>query len=159
LKETYTCLHSQDLSVELDQVLKDKLTPAISARLHKQSAFRKPAEFDGGKTELFRERTNLVGCAVIIACQEHNSPAAMYGRILVKNGSDQMVEAFNQFCTSEACAMNLEEGCPSRFSGGNTAIRYKPLSAILQIGEWYIETKLWGNNVSVLFLLGVLLPL
>jgi hypothetical protein len=32
-----------DSSVELDQVLKDQLTPAISARLHKQSTFRKAA--------------------------------------------------------------------------------------------------------------------
>jgi hypothetical protein len=35
-----------DLSVELDQVLKGEFTPGISARLHKQSAFRKPAKFD-----------------------------------------------------------------------------------------------------------------
>lgn len=33
-------------SVEFDQVLEDQLTPALSARLHQQSAFRKPAELD-----------------------------------------------------------------------------------------------------------------
>ena len=35
-----------DSSVEIDQVLKDQFTPAISAGLHKQSTFRKPAKFD-----------------------------------------------------------------------------------------------------------------
>src|SRR5450759_5918020 len=88
-------------SVELDQVLKDQLTPAISARLHKQSAFRKPAKFDRRETEMFRKRTNLRCGAVIVARQEHDSPATMYGRILVKDGSDQMVEALNESCTSE----------------------------------------------------------
>src|SRR5471032_3253504 len=53
-----------DSSVELDQVLKDQLTPAISARLHKQSTFRKPAKFDRRATEIFRKRTNLRCCAV-----------------------------------------------------------------------------------------------
>src|SRR6202035_1980185 len=75
-----------DSSVELDQVLKDQLTPAISARLHKQSAFRKPTKFDRRETELFRKRANLICGAVIVARQEHNSLAAMYGRILVKDG-------------------------------------------------------------------------
>jgi len=45
------CDHNS--SVELDQVLKDQLTPAISACLHKQSAFRKPAKFDRRETEIF----------------------------------------------------------------------------------------------------------
>src|ERR1700680_251389 len=56
-----------DSSVELDQVLKDQLTPAIFARLHKQSTFRKPAKFDRRETEIFRKRTNLRCCAVIVA--------------------------------------------------------------------------------------------
>src|ERR1700682_1260742 len=56
-----------DSSVEFDQVLKDQLTPAISARLHKQSTFRKPAKFDRRETEFFRKRTNLRCCAVIVA--------------------------------------------------------------------------------------------
>src|SRR6195952_2722397 len=90
-----------DSSVELDQVLKDQWTPAISARLHKQSAFRKPAKFDRRETEIFRKRTNLRCGAVIVARQEHDSPATMYGRILVKDGSAQMVEALNQSSTTE----------------------------------------------------------
>jgi hypothetical protein len=47
-----------DSSVELDQVLKDQLTSAISARLRKQSTFRKPAKFDRRETEIFRKGTN-----------------------------------------------------------------------------------------------------
>src|ERR1700716_3919909 len=101
-----------DSSVELDQVLKDQLTPAISARLHKQSTFQKPAKFDRRETEIFRKRTNLRYCAVIVARQEHDSPATMYGRILVKDGSDQMVEALNQSCTSEG----LRDGLGRRLS-------------------------------------------
>ena len=94
-------LFDHDSSVELDQVLKDQLTPAISARLHKQATFRKPAKFDRRETKFFRKRANLRCGAVIVARQEHDSPATMYGRILVKDGSDQMVEALNQSCTSE----------------------------------------------------------
>jgi hypothetical protein len=106
-------------SVELDQVLKDQLTPAISARLHKQSTFRKPAKFDRRETEIFRKRTNLRCGAVIVARQEHDSPATMYGRILVKDGSAQMVEALDQSCASEGLRdEGLEEGCPPSSSGG-----------------------------------------
>src|ERR1700676_2201140 len=90
-----------DSSVKLDQVLKDQLTPAISERLHKQSTFQKPAKCDRRETEIFRKRTNLRCCAVIVARQEHDSPATMYGRILGKDGSDQMVEALNQSTASE----------------------------------------------------------
>src|SRR6202022_1468588 len=90
-----------DSSVELDQVLKDQLTPAISARLHKQSTFRKPAKFDRRETEIFRKRANLLCSTVIVARQEHDSLATMYGRILVKDGSDQMVEALDQSCASK----------------------------------------------------------
>src|SRR5258708_34426261 len=85
----------------LEQVLKDQLTPAISARLHKQSTFQKPAKFDRRETEIFRKRTNLRCGAVIVARQEHDSPATMYGRILFRDGSDQMVEAPNPSCASE----------------------------------------------------------
>src|ERR1700676_5585227 len=101
-----------DSSVELDQVLKDQLTPAISARLHKQSTFQKPAKRDRRETEIVRKRTNLRCCAVIVARQEHDSPATMYGRILVKDGSDQMVEPLNQSCTSEG----LRDGLGRRLS-------------------------------------------
>src|ERR671919_2623140 len=85
-----------DSSVELDQVLKDQLTPAISARLHKQSTFQKPAKFDRRETEIFRKRTNLRCCAVIVARQEHDSPATMNGRVLGKDRGGQMIEALNQ---------------------------------------------------------------
>src|ERR1035438_2864663 len=105
-------LSDHDSSVELDQVLKDQSTPAISARLHKQSTFRKPAKFDRRETETFRKRTNLGCCAVIVARQEHDSPATMYGRILVKDGSGQMVEALNQPTASEG----LRDGLGRRLS-------------------------------------------
>jgi len=59
------------------------LTPALSARLHKQSTFRKHAKFDRRETEIFRKLTNLLCGTVIVAPQEHDSPATMYGRILV----------------------------------------------------------------------------
>jgi hypothetical protein len=86
----------RDSSVELDQVLKDQLAPGLSARLHKQSTFRQPAKLDRRETKSFRKRRNLRCCAVVVARQENDSPAAMYGRVLVKDGSDQMVEALDQ---------------------------------------------------------------
>src|SRR3984957_1695458 len=66
-----------DSSVELDQVLKDQLTPAISARLHKQPSFRKPAQFDRREPEFFRKRANLLSGTIIVARQEHDSLATM----------------------------------------------------------------------------------
>src|ERR1700716_1337482 len=104
----------------LEQVLKDQLTPAISARLHKQSTFQKPAKFDRRETEIFRKRTNLRCCAVIVARQEHDSPATMYGRILVKDGSDQMVEALNQSCTSEGLRDGLGRRLSPQFLRGHS---------------------------------------
>src|SRR5450631_3332963 len=101
-----------DSLAELNQVLKDQLTPAISARLHKQSTFRKPAKFDRRETEIFRKRTNLRCGAVIVARQEHDSPATMYGRILAKDGRDQMIEALNQSTASEG----LRDGVGRRLS-------------------------------------------
>ena len=73
---------------ELDQVLEDQLTPAISARLHKQSTFRKPAKCDRRETQMLRELTNLRCSSFIVARQEHDSLATMHGRILAKDGSD-----------------------------------------------------------------------
>src|SRR6202521_138789 len=108
-----------DSSVELDQVLKDQPTPAISARLHKQSTFRKPAKFDRRETEIFRKLTNLLCGTVIVARQEHDSPAPMYGRILVKDGSDQMVEALNQSSASEGLRDGLGRGLSSQFLRGH----------------------------------------
>src|SRR5450631_1984539 len=108
-----------DSLAELNQVLKDQLTPAISARLHKQSAFRKPAEFDRRETEIFRKRTNLRRGAVIVARQEHDSPATMYGRISGKDGSDQMVEALNQSSTSAGLRDDLGRRLSSQFLRGH----------------------------------------
>jgi hypothetical protein len=45
-----------DSSVELHQVLEDQPAPAIAARVHEQSTFRKPAKLDRRETELFRKR-------------------------------------------------------------------------------------------------------
>jgi hypothetical protein len=101
-----------DSSVELDQVLKDQSTPAISTRLHEQSAFRKSAKFDRRETEIFRKRTNLRCGAVVVARQEHDSPATMYGRILAKDCSAQMIEALNQSAASEG----LRDGLGRRLS-------------------------------------------
>src|SRR6266567_7884540 len=85
-----------DSPVELDQVLEDQVPPPFPARMHRQSTFRKPAKLDRRDTESFRKRTNLRCGAVVVARQEHDSPATVYGRVLVKDGSDQMVEAFHQ---------------------------------------------------------------
>jgi protein-S-isoprenylcysteine O-methyltransferase Ste14 len=60
-------------------------TPGISARLHQQSAFRKPAKFDRRETEIARERGNFICGAVIVARQEHDSPAAMYRRTMINS--------------------------------------------------------------------------
>ena len=51
------------------------MTPTISARLHKQSTFRKPAKSDRRETEMFREFTNLRCSVFIVAGEEHDSPA------------------------------------------------------------------------------------
>ena len=61
----------------------------------------KAAKFDRRETEIFRKRTNLRGGAVVVARQEHDSPATVYGRVLLKDGSNQMVEAFHQFGSGE----------------------------------------------------------
>ena len=106
-------------TVELDQVLKDQPTPTVSARLHKHSTFRKPAKFDRRETEIFCKRTNLRCGAVIVARQEHDSPATMYGRILVKNGSDQMIEALNQSTACEGLRDGLRRGLSSQFLRGH----------------------------------------
>jgi len=108
-----------DSSVELDQVLKDQLTPAISARLHKQSTFRKAAKFDRRETEIFRMRTNLRCGAVIVARQEHDSSATLYGRILGKDGCAQMIEALNQSSTSEGLCDDLGRRLSSQFLRGH----------------------------------------
>src|SRR5450432_1204194 len=111
-----------DSSVELDQVLKDQATPAISARLHKQSTLRKAAKFDRREPETFRKRTNLRCGALIVARQEHDSPAIMYGRILVKDGSDQMVEALNQSTASEGLRDGLGRRLSPQFLRGHAVV-------------------------------------
>src|SRR5450755_1613695 len=108
-----------DSSVELEQVLEDQLTPAISARLHEQSTLRKAAKFDRRETESFRKRPNLRCGALIVARQEHDSPATMYGRILVKDGSDQMVEALDQSSTGEGLRDDLGRRLSSQFLRGH----------------------------------------
>lgn len=69
-------------SVELDQVLEDQSAPAISTRLDQQSTFRKPTQLDRCETEIFRKPTDFRCCFVIVAGQEHGSPATLYGWIL-----------------------------------------------------------------------------
>src|SRR5664279_5318215 len=108
-----------DSSVELDKVLENQPTPAISPRLHKQSTFRKPAKFDRREAEIFRKRTDLLCGTVIVARQEHDPPATMYGRILVKDGSDQMIEALDQSCASECLREELGRGLSSQLLRGN----------------------------------------
>ncbi|BFG78273.1 hypothetical protein PTKU46_63060 [Paraburkholderia terrae] len=88
------------------------MTPAISARLHKQSTFQKPAKFDRRETEIFRKRSNLRCGAVIVAREEHDSPPTIYGRIPVKDGRGQMIEALNQSTASEG----LRDGPGRRLS-------------------------------------------
>ena len=56
---------------------------------------------DRRETEIFRKRTDLCGGAVIVAREEHDPPATIYGRILVKYGSGQMIEALDQPCASK----------------------------------------------------------
>jgi hypothetical protein len=108
-----------DSSVELDQVLKDQPAPAISARLHKQSTFREPAEFYRREPEIFRKRANLLCGTVIVARQEHDSLATLYGRILVKDGSDQMVEALDQSCASKSLRDDLGRRLSPQFLRGH----------------------------------------
>jgi hypothetical protein len=106
-------------SVELDQVLEDQLTPTISPRLHKQSTFRKPAQFDRREAEIFCKRTNLRCGAVIVARQEHDSPATLYSRILAKDGGAQMVEAFDQSSTSKGLRDDPGRRLSSQFLRGH----------------------------------------
>jgi hypothetical protein len=73
------------------------LSDSVSARLHKQSTFRKPTKFDRRET----------------------SPATMYGRILVKDGREQMVEALNQPSASEGLRDGLGRGLSSQFLRGH----------------------------------------
>jgi len=60
-------IRDHDSLGELDQILDDQLTPAIAARLHKQSTFGEPAQFDREETYILRERTNLRCGSVIVA--------------------------------------------------------------------------------------------
>ena len=90
-----------DLSVKPNQVFKDQVSPAASVCLHKQTAFRKPAKLDGRKTQILCMRTNLSCCILVIARQKNDSSSAMYGRILFKNRSGQMVEALHEPASSE----------------------------------------------------------
>jgi hypothetical protein len=107
------------LSVELDEVLEDQPTPTVSARLHKQSAFRKPANLNRRETKTFRELANFRRSVFIVAGQVHDSPAAMHGRILVKNRGDQMVEALDQSCSGEGLRDEFGRRLSAQFLGGH----------------------------------------
>jgi len=102
-------------SVELDQIPKDQLTPAISARLHKQSSFRKPTKFDRREAEFLRKYTDFRCIAVIVARQEHDSPATMCGRILDNDGSAPMIEALDKSCIHEGLRDSLGRRLSSQF--------------------------------------------
>ena len=108
-----------DSSVELDQVLKDQLTPTVSARLDQQPAFRKPAEFDRRETEIFRKRTYLRCGGVIVARQEHDSPPTVYCRVLREDRGGQMIEALDQPSASESLRDEPGRSLPSQFLGGH----------------------------------------
>src|SRR3546814_3193002 len=95
------CSSDLVLSVKLDQILEDQAAPAIRVRLHKQATFRKPAKFDRRESEISRKRRNLLAGSVIVARQEHDPLAAMDGRILVEDGSGQVVEALDQPAAGE----------------------------------------------------------
>jgi hypothetical protein len=107
-------------SVKLDQVLEDQPAPAIFARLHKQSSFREPAKFYRREPEIFRKRANLLCGTIIVARQEHDSLATLFGRILVKDGSDQMVEALDQSCASKSLRDDLGRRLSPQFLTGHT---------------------------------------
>src|ERR1700721_2588097 len=89
-----------DSPVPIAQGLKDQPAPTISPRLHKQSPFRKPAKFYRRDPEIFCKRANLLCGTVIVTRQEHDSLATIYGWILIKDGSDQMVEALKRLSKS-----------------------------------------------------------
>src|SRR3546814_9011128 len=98
---------SSFLSVKLDQILEDQAAPAIPVRLHKQATFRKPAKVDRREAELIRKRPDFLGSSLVIARQENDSPAPMCHRVLVEDGSDQMVEALDQPAAGEGLANHL----------------------------------------------------
>jgi hypothetical protein len=111
-----------DGAVELDQtVLERSVDPryfrAPARAVHLPKA-RQAAHLDRRETEIFRKRTNLRCCAFIVARQEHDSSATMDGRILIKDGSDQMVEALDQSSTSEGLRDDLGRRLSSQVLGG-----------------------------------------
>src|SRR3546814_15071517 len=73
--------------------------------------------------EVFRKDSNLRCCAVVVACQEHDSAATMYGRILAKNASAQMVETLDQSCTSEGLLNDLGRRLSAQFVKGRSEER------------------------------------
>src|SRR3546814_11884840 len=81
----------------------DQAAPAIRVRLHKQATFRKPAKFDRRESEISRKRRNLLAGSVIVARQEHDPLAAMDGRILVEDGSGQVVERSEERRVGQEC--------------------------------------------------------
>src|ERR1700721_308813 len=108
-----------ELSITIDQSNLTKSLKTSRPQLHKQSTFRKPAKFYRSEPEIFRKRTNLLCGTVIVARQEHDSLATMYGRILVKDGSDQMVEALDQSCAGKGLRDELGRRLSSQFLRGH----------------------------------------
>jgi hypothetical protein len=75
--------------------------------------------FDRRETEIFRKRTNLRCCAVIVARQEHDSPAIMNGRVLGKDRGCQMIEALHQPSAREGLRDELGRRLSSQFLRGH----------------------------------------
>src|SRR5580693_8624547 len=103
----------------LEQVLEDQRPPALVPRVHKRATLFELPEIDGCETELFGKGRHQRCGTFVVAREEHDSPATMYGRILVKDGSDQMVEALNQSCTSEGLRDDLGRRLTSQFFRGH----------------------------------------
>src|SRR6185437_8523478 len=79
-----------------------------------------PAKFYRSEPEILSTRANLLCGTVIVARQEHNSLATLYGRILVKDGSGQMVEALDQSCPSKSLRDDLGRRLSPQFLRGHT---------------------------------------
>ncbi|HET7161093.1 MAG TPA: hypothetical protein VFI32_00270 [Rhodanobacteraceae bacterium] len=78
----------------------------------------KAAKFDRRETEIFRKRTNLRGGAVIVARQEHDSPATVYGRVCSRTVATKWLKPFTSLAPVNAFATTAEDGTPSSSSSG-----------------------------------------
>lgn len=89
-------------------MFEDQPTPTVSARLDKQPTFRQAAQLDWRETQLLRKRTHLRCCAVIVACQEHDSVAAMGGRSWPRKAATRWLNPLTSLAPVKACATALE---------------------------------------------------